>query len=263
MKIQATKNYKLFKRHDAENRPLDARKHATLKESMKKYGYLKCYPIVCYRDKNGNLVVKDGQHRLLLAEELGLSVYWVLAEQDFDVAFIAATTRGWQKIDFALKYAANGIASYDEILQLHERYKIGVSQCAQLLSGSSTFVNISKAFHNGTFKVRDKKWAESLAAVYARLFGISNKIRDGFCLSALMGCFRVPQFDPDRLLHNAERCREKFVKYGSREGYLQMLEDVYNFGRSKLFGLKLAAIMAMRERNPATKGKSKKKNDAA
>jgi hypothetical protein len=32
-----------------------------------------------------------------------------------------------------------------------------------------------------------------------------------------------------------------------------MLEDIYNFHRSKLVGLKAAAMMAMRERNPAKK----------
>ena len=69
-RIQTTKNYRLFHRHEGENRPLDIKKHRKLSESMQAYGFLSCFPIVCVRDKEHRLVVKDGQHRLSIAESM-------------------------------------------------------------------------------------------------------------------------------------------------------------------------------------------------
>lgn len=259
-KIQATKNYRLFVRHHDENRPLTPEKRQRLKDSMKKYGFLKCYPIICFRDSDGKLIVKDGQHRLAIAEELGITVHWVLADTDFDVALVNATVKGWSKRDYAMKYAANGVKAYEEILDLHERHAISVTMAAQLLGGTATFQNISKSFHSGTFKIKDRKWAEAVASLYAQLGNISRQLKDGHFLSSLMACCRVKDFDSDRLLNGAQKCREKLVKYGSREGYMDMLEQIYNFNRSKLFGLKIAALMEMRSRNPARK---KDKQEAA
>lgn len=42
-----------------------------------------------------------------------------------------------------------------------------------------------------------------------------------------------------------------------------MLEDIYNFRRSKLLGLRTEAIMAMRSRNPTHKGKAEEAEEAA
>lgn len=65
-----------------------------------------------------------------------------------------------------------------------------------------------------------------------------------------MSVCRVPDFDAGRLLQCAARCRERLVSYSTRDAYLGMLEEVYNFGRKQLFGLKSAAVMAMRDRFP-------------
>ena len=61
------------------------------------------------------------------------------------------------------------------------------------------------------------------------------------------------------MLQNADRCREKLIAYSTRDAYLEMLESIYNFGRSKMLGLKVAALMAMRERNAVQVARAKKK----
>ena len=122
-KITATKNYRLFHRSD-ENRALNLKKHKKLYESMRLYGFLPSFPIVCYRDAKGNLVVKDGQHRLAIAEELGLPVYYVEESIDFDVAVVNCTPKGWTLVDYAQKFAANGVSSYQEHLDFADRFGI-------------------------------------------------------------------------------------------------------------------------------------------
>jgi hypothetical protein len=260
-KIQATKNYKLFRRHEGENRPLEVAKRASLKESMRAYGFLWFYPIIIYRDKEGNLIVKDGQHRLALAEELGLTVYWAESDQDFDVAVVNSAVKGWTNKDYALMFAAQGVPAYQECLEFSKRFRLAISNSATLLAGTTVFTNIRPSFWGGTFKVKDRAWAEKVAGLYAQVGTIGPAVKDLRFLLACMAVGRLDDFDAKRLIGGAERCREKLVKYGTRDGYLDMIEDLYNFGRSKRVAVKVPAINVMRERNPATKTKKDKKQD--
>jgi len=253
VKVQATKNYRLFGRN-AENRALNLKKHKRLYWSMKTYGFLKSFPICCIRDENKHLIVKDGQHRLAIAEELGLPVYWIEEEVDFDVAKINSTPIIWHPRDYAEKYATQGLAAYREGLEFCDIHHLPIGTAFSLLAGTTTFSNVSDAFYDGTFSVSDRSWADDVAATYGPLVRLSHEIKNARFVEACMAVCRVPDFDIKRMVANAVRCRDKLCPYSTREAYLDMLEEIYNFGRKSLVGLKAAATMAMRERN-AAKGK--------
>lgn len=256
-KINVTKDYRLFRR-SSENRKLNPKKHKRLLESMKKYGFLSCFPIVCFRDKDGRLIVKDGQHRLALAETLGLPVHWVEEAVDFDVAIINCTSRIWGLRDFAEKWAANGKTAYADGLQFAETNGLPIGTAFSLLAGTTTYSNIQEAFVEGKFRIRDLHWAESVAGLYVPLVDISPGLKNARFIEACMAVCRVKDFESNRLLQNAQRCRDKLVPYSTRDAYLDMLEEIYNFGRQKLMGLKIAATIAMRDRNAAVAKKAKK-----
>ncbi len=247
--IQATTNYKQFVRSE-DNRPTDPKKHKKLLESMKLYGFLECYPIVVYRDKNDKLIVKDGQHRLLFAEELKLPVYWVEEKVDFDVAVVNSTARVWVLKDYAEKYANAGIEAYAEGLDFAALHNLPIGTAFSLLAGTTGFGNCQEVFVSGDFQVKDRPWADAVANIYSGLVTMSPDIKNARFIEACMAVCRVKEFDHRRLLLSAKRCRDKLVPYSTREAYLDMVEEVYNFGRSQHFGLKAAAINAMRERNP-------------
>lgn len=249
-KILNTRNYRLFQTSSGENRPLDIKKHRKLEESMKRYGFLEEFPIIVHRNGGDQLIVKEGQHRLAIAEKLGLPVYYVESKTDFDVAQINTTPINWIPRDYAQKHAANGIKAYEEGLAFADRYALPVGLAFALLSGTISFANFKDQFVNGTFKIKDRTWADAVAGVYAPLSIMSKAVKNNKMLEACMAVCRVDGFDPARLLRNAERCREKLVAYSTREAYLEMLEEIYNFRHQKLVGLKAAATMAMRERHP-------------
>jgi hypothetical protein len=257
-KIQATKNYGLFTRHSNENRKFDMAKHRKLLESMKLYGFLKCFPIVCIRDKNGNLIVKDGQHRIAIAQTLGLPVYWVETSEDFDVALVNSAAKPWIVRDYAEKHAANGLRAYSEGLAFADEHHLPVGTAFSLLAGTTSFTNVQEAYISGKFVVKDREWADAVAGIYGPLVALSPAIRNARFIEACMAVCRVPDFDAKRLLDNAKRCRDKLVSYGTRDAFLDMLEQVYNFGRVKMVGLKVAGIMAMRERNATVAAKKNK-----
>lgn len=253
-KISATKNYRLFARSNA-NRPLDMKKHRKLEASMKKYGFLPCFPIVCHRNGDKALTVKDGQHRLSLAETLGIPVHYVEEAVDFDTAEVNETQKVWNIRDYAMTHAANGSKAYQEGLDFADQYGLSVGIAFAMLAGKCNFSNVGDSYRNGSFKIKDRDWADRVAGVYSPIVEMAPVVRNVRFLEACMAVCRVEEFDAARLIHSAGRCRDKLVSYSTRDAYLAMLEEVYNFGRQRLFGLKIAAAMAMRERNPAKSGK--------
>lgn len=247
-KIQSTRNYRMFQRSD-KNRETNLKKHKKLVESMKKYGFLSSFPIVVSRTKAGDLVIEDGQHRAIVAENLGLPIYWVEEDVEFDIAEINSTAKTWGLRDYAMTYSKNGLSDYSEGLEFADQFKVPVGTAFALLAGTTTYSNIQDQFFSGEFKVKDRAWADSVAGIYAPICEMSSAVRNQRFLEACMAVCRVPEFDAKRLLTNASRCREKLVSYSTRDAYLDMIESVYNFGRVKLFAIKIAATQVMRERN--------------
>src|SRR5262245_196659 len=250
LKIQSTRDYRLFSCDSGENRPLDAKQHKTLELSMRKHGFLPFFPIIVIRDKDGKLIVWDGQHRLEFAKALKLPVYYVETTSDthVDLAEIQGTIKLWKVIHYAQRYAANGVKSYQDALEFADRHKLPTGATFALLAGTSSYSNIKEQFIGGQFKIKDKDWAEAVASLYVALGALSSAVKKTAMLEACMAVSRVPEFDPRRLLGGAKRCREKLVSYSTKEAYLDMLEYLYNFGRGQAFGLKAAAANAMRER---------------
>lgn len=261
-KINVTTNYRMFTR-SLENRPLNEKKHRKLEKSMKLYGFLKCYPIVCVRDAKGNLLVYDGQHRLAIASKLGLPVYWTESDEDFDIAVVNCTQKGWQLKDYAQKFANNGVQSYRKALEFSEAHGLPIGTAFALLAGTVSFGNIDEAFIKGAFKIKDQPYADAVASVFGPITKLAPVLRNARFLEACMYVARVPEFDTKRLIQGASQCREQLVSYSTRDAYLTMIESVYNFKRQKLVPLKILAISAMRKRNVVKKKDNKDSPDAA
>lgn len=246
-KLNCTKNYRLFL-PNPDNRPFDAKKHKRLLNSMKRYGFLSCFPIACFRNGDKHLVVKDGQHRLAFAETLGLPVWWIEEKIDFDVALINCTPKTWVLKDFAEKYALGGKKAYQDGLEFAAVHGLPIGVTFSLLAGTTTFSNIQGQFVDGSFKVKDRAYAELVASIYTSMVDLSQDVRNARFMEACMGVCRVQEFKPSRLIQNAKRCREKLISYSTKDAYLEMLEEIYNFGRHELVGLKAKARMVMRKR---------------
>jgi hypothetical protein len=254
IKIMATKDYRMFVRN-ADNRPVDLAKHRNLKESMREYGFLRSFPLSVVRTDDGRWMVKDGQHRLEIAEQLGIQVYWVEEVVDYDVARVNSTPKPWQLLDYVRTQAVNGSKDCQEVVEFMERHKVSCGLAAALLAGVTNVSPASQRIMDGTFKVKDRDYAAKVVSTYQPVASMTKQVRNSRFLEACMACCRVDGFDPDRLVTGAKKCREKLASYSTRDAYLGMMEEVYNYGRKTLVPLKISAITAMRERNLATKGK--------
>lgn len=258
-KIVSTRNYRMFRRSD-DNRIVDLKQHKNLRDSMKKYGFLSSFPIVCHRNGDGGLVVDDGQHRLAIAEELGLPVHYVAEQAQFDIALINSTAKVWTIGDYAAKYAANGIDSYIEGLQFAEQYGIPVGNAFALLAGTVSVNNVIEDYRGGTFQVKEREHAHMVAGLYSRLAELSPCMKTNQCVYACISVCRVEGFEPDRLITSASRNREKLVKYATKDGFLELFDELYNFKYSKKVPLKFMAMEAMKARNAITVKSTQKAN---
>jgi hypothetical protein len=253
-KINCTKDYRLFQR-SSKNRNTDAKKHKRLFKSMSLYGFLKSFPIVCERNASKQLIIKDGQHRLAIAESLGLPVYYVIEDVDFDIALVNSTAAKWNTKDYAQNWAARGVEDYATGLKFASEHRIPIGISFTMLAGNTNFSNISQDYYDGKFTVKDHKWANDVVSIYGPIRAMNPGLKSDRFLAACMAVCRVDAFVPKRLLKNAERCRDKLVRYSTRDAYLDMLEEVYNFGTKTLFPLRISALTAMRERNFAAQDK--------
>jgi hypothetical protein len=248
--LRNTKDYSLFSVSDV-NRGVDGNHLRKLEISMKEYGWIPAFPMLVHRTKRG-LEIVDGQHRFYVAKNLGISMWFVETENGFDVAKINAPQCPWKVKDYAESFAKRDVESYVEAMEFAEKHKMQIGDAAALLAGTTSYSNIRKSFVSGEFKVTDRVNAHRMGYLYTEMRDIGRFAVDQSMRLALMAVARVPGIDLGRLVRNARRQPEKLIKYGTREGALNALEEIYNFGaRGGKFHLKISAENAMRDRNPA------------
>lgn len=247
--ITTTKNYRLFHVSE-ENRPLDLSKRKALRDSMKSYGFLKSFPLSCFRNGGKQLVVKDGQNRLAIAEELGLPVHYFVEDVDYDIATVNNAQQKWTLNDYAMKWAAQGNEPYQTLLAFIDSHSMPIGLGTSLLCGHSHLNgDLMRKFKEGKFIVTDYEFADRVAGVYSQLISMSKEIKSRNCLAAIIAAMRVEGFDAKRFVDGAKKRPEKLKAYATRDCYLDMIEEIYNFNRQKLVSIKLPALQVLRERD--------------
>jgi hypothetical protein len=254
-RLHRTREYKRFY-FPADNRPIDVvnlrPQHKRLRESMREYGFLPSFPLMV-QVVNGKLYVKDGQHRLTFARELGLDVFYVITDQDISIAKINQAQVGWTPKDYAMSFAAQGKHDYQRAIGFCDRYRIPISVGFAMLRGTIVAHNIKAEFETGTYKITNETFASRVAKLYKEIVEISPKVRQQNMLHALWSCCHVETFDETRILQTASKRPDLLQNLGTVENFLQMLEEIYNFGRRTKEPLKFEAEQAMRARSAAKK----------
>ena len=229
--LTITKNYKLFSFTNL-NRPVNLKNRKGLRESMQEYGYLKAYPLHCIRTKHG-LEVQDGQHRLEIAKELGLPVAYVVCDTPIDIARINKTQKGWKLEDYMDTFIAQGNDDYRILSEFMEHHNLAISVAILMFTQSLGNCTLEK-FKSGLFNAKSLENANRIAFLYPRISEKSKQIRTRSFAYALMSLCRIsPPIDDYRLISNAQKCPEKLITYATCDGFLDMLEEVYNFRKGK------------------------------
>lgn len=228
--VFSTNDYGLFK-DITGNRHLNVPHLQRLSDSMEEK-YL-TIPIVV----NENYEVIDGQHRIECAKTLRLPIYFIICDGYTlkDVQISNANNIGWKNIDFAVSWAEREYYDYKEYLKFNRRYRFSHIVNLFLLRGvTAGRKSLNHDFKNGRFKIGDINISHKLAKMiydFKVIFPTGFKKRT-FIMAALT-VFRNPGYIHKEMMRKGELQPRKFVNCATTEDNIKMLEEIYNYNRSK------------------------------
>ena len=144
MKIK-TNNYKQFKFLE-KNRDIKSVNYDLVKKSILTKNLLHLSPIIV----NERMEVIDGQHRLKIAEELGLDI-WYEVHSDFkDTDLLLLNNQcQWSNLDYLKFFVTSENQEYIKLKSFMDKYKLSIKLAFTLLFGHHGMYTSFKA---GTFK---------------------------------------------------------------------------------------------------------------
>lgn len=230
MEIKSTKNYKLFKTVRG-NRRINDNHLRNLTTSIMHKNMLAVNPIIV----NRNMEVIDGQHRLEVAKNSDLDIFYVVIKEGelSDVQRMNRYVKSWTLIDFINSYIEKGNQHYVVLKSFIEEYGLTPSTAALLLidGGMKTrpTYSVIDDIREGTFEVRSSSRAYRVAN---RLMLIRDYVLDNawrtreFIYSLNIVCSKV---EFEKLVHKLETSGIKIQKQDSVKDYLRAFEDLYNW----------------------------------
>ena len=123
--IDKTLDYSMFKKHP-RNRPIDEANIRKIMHSIGRENLLKRRPI----EVNENFEVMDGQHRLEVANRLGLEVYYEIKEDMLahHICLLNDNQKGWNKDDYLHYQASGGNENYIQLQSFINHHKFPLTR---------------------------------------------------------------------------------------------------------------------------------------
>jgi hypothetical protein len=234
MKIEKTTKYDIFKVVNG-NRALNRGHIKNLAVSVMRNNLLEFNPIIV----NKKMEVIDGQHRLEVAKNNGLPIYYVISETSTlnDVQSLNSAQKVWCMQDYIDSFIEQGNDNYVVLDLFIKTYELPVSTCVSLLGGHNggreSFAMLQ--FKRGEFIVTSMKTAEEYAHKIndVRTFCEKSIGRNTFLTRAVITINKKnrtnPNFAHETLVRKLSICGKKIPRYASEKEYLRFLEDAYNF----------------------------------
>jgi hypothetical protein len=197
---------------------------------MKEYGFLP-FPIMVRRLPGMKLIIIDGQHRYLVAKELGLPLYYVETDRDdVIISKCAAGQSAWNVFDYVASWAARGKKDYEELVAFQVEHKLPLATCAAILYGhtAGSGTNTVAAIKAGTFTIRDRRGANRVGRMVGELRKLASWAADRSSVTALSRFLHVKEFDEEQLISKAQTYPHLLVKKPTKELYAEMYTELYN-----------------------------------
>lgn len=227
-KIYKTDDLKQFKKIEG-NRDLDYAHVARLRESIRNDNKLAAAPIIV----NEHYEVIDGQHRLQVAKELGLEIYFdiVVGANKDAMIVLNQNVQNWKPRDFAEYWARKGVESYRVYLDFIKQYGLEHRTLMYLFSDFSHDHNSIKTFRNGEFKATTEQieWAHEQVRM---LFDFgqyhSRYLKRAFVIAATR-MFNTIGYSHEHMMSRLSAQPTSLVPCVTAEAYVQVLENIFNY----------------------------------
>lgn len=230
VRVQYTKNYSKFKKVHS-NRSLKTGILNKIRKSMVENG-LMVDPIKV----NEHNEVIDGQHRLHMAQELGLGIYYIKVKGIGKKEMITQNSTGsmWNLRDFLGTYVKEGNPNYIKIQKfMYEFPMFSITDSCVFLNGGKQDIK-GDTFRNGEFVAGSLNTARELALDIMKLKDVYplGYTRTVFVRTLLSTNLRNKDFKMEEFVKKSKVVpNEYFQIKGDRKGYKRMIEDIYNYKR--------------------------------
>lgn len=236
-RVHVTFDYNLFKLHNANRPPNHWPKIA---KSLKKKDMSRYVPIIVIVTDNGYIII-DGQGRYFACMELGLPIYYIIAEGVGieDIATFNTGQENW-KLDDYLNFYSRRKLSYMNVrmfledfpnIKLH--YLLGtIWQTGGSENGKK--VSTSELFKQGLFTFPEEARKKG-AIVSQMLTAIENSVpkeelKNKYSLVCALSSIVLNQnFNPNRLIEQVKKYPYVFRAEADQSHYKQNLEKLYNY----------------------------------
>lgn len=228
------------------NRDIIQKHVEKIANSVLKIGYLSANPIIVSRDG----YVIDGQHRLEACKKLGIGIYYIIAE-DVDsfckttdaIVALNASARLWTLTDYVKFYSENGNKNYIRLNNFMNTYSIDAGPATAFITAGNSFIgnngDYSRRFKAGEFICTDEDYIKAAIALEAvrKILHAGNLPFSRNVYGALLSMFkRNNKFSWKKMTEKAERYRDKLYQCTSKEKYIEMFSEVYNYKERNRLG---------------------------
>jgi len=230
LKVQYTKDFSKFRKIKS-NRNLKQGIINKIESSMIANG-LMVEPIKV----NEKWEVVDGQHRVYVAEKLGLGIYYIQVKGIGKKEMITMNSKGgmWNMNDFLSTYVKDENPNYIKIKKFMEEFPMfSITDTCVFLNGGNQTVK-GDSFRDGCYVAGSLNTARELALEIMKLKTPfpQGYTRTTFVRTLLTVNRTTPNFSMTEFVKKSMIVpNEYFQIKGDRKGYKRMMEDIYNYHR--------------------------------
>lgn len=241
--IYKTRNYELFER-DPVNRATD--ENSQLFASMKKHGWIEAYPAFVVPTGRGTFRVKDGQHRIAYAKDLGLPVLYVTPhENGIAIPELNNTQRRWSLADYITSYANQGNEHYKRLLNFQAQHGLPLSVCANLLSGCVGSATAS--VKRGLFKIKSEDHAARVCSIVSCASTQVKWSSNTYFISAISLALKYSNLEERVLCEKIRKHPALLILMPTVDDFLEMIEKLYNHCSRNLISIRHAVRAGIKE----------------
>ena len=228
-----TNNYEKFS-YIGGNRPVRVNKahFKNLKDSIS----IKQIPVPIV--VNENYEICDGQNRFEACKKLKKPVFYIKIDGLGleDVQRLNANTKNWDTDDFLDSFCAQGIPAYLEYRAHKEKYKFPHTSTQVILSGGwegKGGKNISQVFKDGNFEINDHKKAYKISDMIVEISKYFTGYKEQKFILAMLHLFKHDEYSHATFMRKLARQSARLTPQADKEGYLTVIEGIYNNKQSK------------------------------
>lgn len=230
-----TKDYSKFKLIRG-NRVIKNPKIKKLAKSMSESGWLPGSYVVV--NSKGEII--DGQHRVMAAMSLNIPIIYTTERKADDKVMRGLNTGGdnWQMNDHLHGFVEDNNEHYVKLNGLMKAFpELKITECLMLCKNQYTAIPRG-TFESGEFTTKDMKIAYQWGEYIMRLKPFAKFFNTGIFVRALVCCLTKEGFNFEDFMRKVELRPTSLVKCGTREQYIELFENIYNYRRSDKLNLR-------------------------